>query len=75
MYSRRTCGLCDVAREVILAVRAEAPFEFEEILIDGVDRLERDYGLRVPVVEVGDQEAFEAQVDPSRLRDLVLGRA
>jgi hypothetical protein len=75
MYSRRRCGLCDKAREVILAVRAEAPFEFEEILIDGNDRLERNYGLRVPVVEVGDEEEFEIHVDPSRLRDLVLGRA
>lgn len=71
MYSRRTCGLCDQAREVILAVQAEAPFEFEEILIDGDDGLERDYGLRVPVVEVGGEEEFETHVDPGRLRDLV----
>jgi glutaredoxin len=75
MYSRRTCGLCDEAREVILAVQAEAPFEFEETLIDGDDRLERDYGLRVPVVEVDGEEAFEVRVDPDHLRDLVGGGA
>lgn len=75
MYSRRRCGLCDKAREVILAVQAEEPFEFEEILIDGDDRLERDYGLRVPVVEVGGEEEFEIQVDPARLRGLVAGGA
>jgi glutaredoxin len=71
MYSRRTCGLCDEAREVIQSVRQEVPFAFEEILIDGDDRLERDYGVRIPVVEVDGREEFEIRVDPGHLRDLV----
>jgi glutaredoxin len=71
MYSRRTCGLCDEAREVIRTVRREVPFEFEEVLIDGDDRLERDYGVRIPVVEVDGREEFEIRVDPEHLRDLV----
>lgn len=71
MYSRRTCGLCDEAREVIQSVRREVPFSFEEVLIDGDDRLERDYGVRVPVVEVDGGEEFEIRVDPGHLRDLV----
>jgi glutaredoxin len=71
MYSRRTCGLCDEARAVILAVRGRRSFEFEEILIDGDESLERNYGLRVPVVEVDDVEQFEFTVDPSTLELLV----
>jgi glutaredoxin len=71
MYSRRTCGLCDEAREVIQTVRREVPFAFEEVLIDGDDRLERAYGLRIPVVEVDGREEFEIRVDPEHLRDLV----
>jgi len=72
MYSRRTCGLCDEARAVLLAERARgAPFEFEEVLIDGDEALERDYGVRVPVVEVDGREAFEFAVDPARLRGLL----
>ena len=54
MYSRRTCGLCDKARAVILTERERVPFRFEEITIDGDDELERRYGDRVPVVEVGE---------------------
>ena len=73
MYSRRTCGLCDEAREVILAARDEVPFEFEEVLIDGDPTLEREYGVRVPVVVVDGREAFDLTVDPgafrARLRD------
>jgi glutaredoxin len=71
MYSRGTCGLCDEARAVILAVRGRRSFEFEEILIDGDESLERNYGLRVPVVEVDDVEQFEFTVDPSTLELLV----
>ena len=71
MYSRRRCHLCDEAREVILAERRRTPFEFDERFIDGDDRLERDYGLRVPVVEVGGVEEFEYRVDPASFGELV----
>ena len=74
MYSRRTCGLCDAARAVIEAERLRLGFVFVEVVIDGVDELERDYGLRVPVVEVGGVEQFEIEVDAARLRRLVEGR-
>jgi glutaredoxin len=71
MYSRRACGLCDEAREVILAVRADLPFEYEELFIDGNEDLEREYGIRVPVIEIDGQEQFELHVDPSELRRLI----
>jgi hypothetical protein len=73
MYSRARCGLCDQAREVIRSVGARAGrgFTFEEILIDGDVRLERDYGLRVPVVMVDGREEFELVVDPTVLAGLL----
>jgi hypothetical protein len=71
MYSRRTCGLCDKARTVVLSVREGSPFEFDEVFVDGDDGLERAYGLRVPVVEVNGEDAFEYEVDPEGLRALV----
>lgn len=74
MYSRRTCGLCDGAREVILAVRERRPFDFDEVLIDGDESLERSYGLRVPVVEVDGVEEFEFTVEPGALERLVARR-
>ncbi|CAN5293072.1 hypothetical protein BH20ACT24_BH20ACT24_17970 [soil metagenome] len=72
MYSRRRCGLCDEARAVVLAEMGRVPFTFQEVFIDGDDRLERDYGLRVPVVTVDGEEAFEISVDSARFRGLVL---
>jgi glutaredoxin len=71
MYSRTTCGLCDEAREVILAIRAEHPFEYEEVLVDGKADLEGRYGERVPVVLVNGEEEFDLHVDPERLRGVL----
>ena len=72
MYSRRRCGLCDEAREVLLGERGRRPFDFEEVFVDGDDRLESEYGLRVPVVLVDGAEQFELSVHPGRLRGLLV---
>jgi glutaredoxin len=71
MYSRPTCGLCDEAREVILAVRAERTFEYEEVLVHGKAELEERYGERVPVVLVNGEEEFDLHVDPERFRGIL----
>jgi hypothetical protein len=71
MFSRRTCGLCDEARAVILATRERAAFQFEEVFIDGDEGLEREYGLRVPVVAVDGVERFEFTVDPASLEAFI----
>jgi hypothetical protein len=79
MYSRSTCHLCDDARAEILAAigslepSAAALVAFDERMIDGDDALEREYGLRVPVVEIDGVEEFEYRVDPAALRDLLAG--
>jgi hypothetical protein len=71
LYSRKACHLCDEARSVILAERARTPFDFDEVLIDGDETLERDFGLRVPVVEVDGGEEFEFVVEPKGFARLV----
>jgi hypothetical protein len=73
MYSRARCGLCDEAREVILGLREEAAFDYEEISVEDDDVLEREYGLRVPVVLVDGVERFEVAVSAADLRALVVG--
>lgn len=71
LYSRPGCHLCDVARETILAQRERLGFEFDEIDIEGDDELELEYGIRIPVVEVDGEAAFEITVDAARLVGLV----
>jgi glutaredoxin len=71
LYSRAGCHLCDVARETILLLRERLGFAFEEVDIDADEDLELEYGIRIPVVEVDGDEAFEVSVDPERLAQLV----
>jgi len=75
MYSRPRCGLCDRAREVIFAVAARTPFQFDEVNVEGDDELELRYGLRVPVVLVDGAELFEVTVDADLLAAAVGARA
>ena len=67
MYARPGCHLCDDARVVIEAARAEVAFVFEEVDIESDDALVRDYGLRIPVVAVDGDELFEISVDRTSL--------
>jgi glutaredoxin len=71
LYSRPGCHLCDVARETILSRRERLGFEFSEVDIEADDELELEYGIRIPVVEVDGEEAFEVTVDAERLARMV----
>ncbi|HET6657859.1 MAG TPA: glutaredoxin family protein [Gaiellaceae bacterium] len=62
------CHLCESARRVIEGVRAEIPFELEEVDIEGDDDLETRYRERIPVVLVDGEEAFTYFVTPDGLR-------
>jgi glutaredoxin len=73
LYSRAGCHLCDAARDVLLAERSRTPFELEEVDVAGDDELEREYGIRIPVVKIDGQERFEFQVDPAELLTIVRG--
>lgn len=71
LYSRPGCGLCDEARTVIRAERARTVFAFEEVDISGDDELEREYGLRIPVVLLDGEESFEVTVEPNAFAEAV----
>ena len=67
LFARPGCHLCDEARLVIEAARAEVAFVFEEVDIETDDALVRDYGLRIPVVAIDGDELFEISVDRTSL--------
>ena len=73
LYSRAGCHLCDAARDVLLAERSRSPFELVEVDVAGDDLLEREYGIRIPVVEIEGRERFEYEVDPAELLAIVRG--
>ena len=52
---------------VILAARARAPFDFDEVDITGHDALALEYGIRIPVVLIDGDELFEIRIDAREL--------
>jgi glutaredoxin len=73
LYTRAGCHLCDTARDVLMAERSRSPFDLVEVDIAGHDDLEREYGIRIPVVEIDGEERFEYEVDPAELVAIVRG--
>ena len=71
LYGKPGCCLCDDAKAEIAAVRADRPFDLEEVDVSIDPALNRDYGERIPVVEVDGVEAFELRVERAELRDLL----
>jgi glutaredoxin len=68
LYHAEGCHLCESAQRVLARVRAEIPFDLEEVDISGDSELERRYRERIPVVAVDGEEAFTYFVHPDGLR-------
>ena len=71
LYGKAGCCLCDEAKAAVTEVRAEIGFDLEEVDVSVDPRLNREYGERIPVVEVDGEEAFELGVDAAALRNLL----
>ncbi|HSK15257.1 MAG TPA: glutaredoxin family protein [Gaiellaceae bacterium] len=68
LYRAEGCHLCESAERVLVRVRADVPFELDEVDIAGDPELERRYRERIPVVAVDGEEAFTYFVHPDGLR-------
>ena len=68
LFHSAGCHLCERARNVVAAVRAEVPFELEEIDIGGDPALEAKYREWLPVVEIDGERAFVYYVDQAAFR-------
>jgi glutaredoxin len=55
--------LCDAAKQVLLAARRQADFDYQEIDIDGDAELRARYNDEVPVISIDGRKAFKYRVD------------
>jgi glutathione S-transferase len=71
LYGKPGCHLCDEAREVIERVRADHPFDLREVDVSLDPELFREYGERIPVLELDGEELFEFHVEEAALVERV----
>ena len=63
LFTRSGCCLCDEARQVLVAARRRADFDYEEVDIDRDAELVRRYNDEVPVIAINGAKAFKYRVD------------
>jgi glutaredoxin len=68
LFHAPECQLCAAARRVLESVRAEQPFDLEEVDISGDPELEARYREWLPVVEIDGERVFTYFVTPEGLR-------
>ena len=71
LYGKPGCHLCDNAREVVERVRADHPFELREVDVSIDPELNREYGERIPVLELDGEELFEFHIEEAVLVEQV----
>jgi len=68
LYGKPGCHLCEQALEVVLAVKAEVPFELVELNILDDQDLFAEYAESIPVIEIEDSFFCRYRVDPDEFR-------
>lgn len=70
IYSRSGCHLCEIAREEIerIAREGEVEISLKEILIDGNQGLESEYGFMVPVIHIDGAMHGYGRVEEARVK-------
>lgn len=67
LYSKPGCCLCDQAKQALV----DAHIDFREVDITSDPGLMEEFGIFIPVVEVGETTAFQAGMSPADLPALV----
>ncbi len=57
LYTRKSCPLCDKAKDTLLELNRDWDFTLQEIDIESSDDLTEQYGLMIPVVYIDGVEA------------------
>ncbi|MGE5246458.1 MAG: glutaredoxin family protein [Betaproteobacteria bacterium] len=75
LYSRPGCHLCEDMKAIVVPMARDVGARLEEIDISTDPRLERRYGLEIPVLLVNGVKAAKYRVSEAELRRILAGRA
>lgn len=67
LYSKIDCHLCEVAKDVILKVKKNYPFEFREIKIQEGDENYEMFKERIPVIYINKQFLAQYHISEAEL--------
>ncbi len=73
LFTKKDCSLCVIAREIILKIKKEIRFEFQEVDIESQDDLYERFKDEIPVVFVNGERTFTYRVSEEKLRRILKG--
>ncbi len=71
IYSKPDCHLCEVAKQILLKVKQEIPFEFLQTDITNDRELFEIYKEQIPVVFIDGRKLFKYRVEEKKLRKIL----
>jgi glutaredoxin len=71
VYTRKQCGCCHKAFDVLEGFRKRYGFRIETVDVDDDPELVAKYNTEVPVVALGGKVRFRGQVNPALLERLL----
>lgn len=71
LYGKPGCHLCEDARRIVGLVARKHEFELQEVDISLDPKLNREYGERIPVIDVDGVERFQLFVTRAQLSALL----
>ena len=74
LYSRPGCHLCDEMLEELAPLIDGRDASVRVVDVDGNPGLKERYGLRIPVLTLGEEEVCATRLIPGRVESLLLGR-
>ncbi|MBI3286926.1 MAG: glutaredoxin family protein [Chloroflexi bacterium] len=68
LYTKPDCPLCEKAKALLDRLRFEYNLSLREIDITGDSKLERRFGLLVPVIELDSGPTLYGEIEEGRMR-------
>ena len=71
IYSKKECHLCDIAKEVLEALRCDFEFSLKEVDIEKDKLAFEKYKYLIPVIEVDGEIVSTYRVNEKKLTDIL----
>jgi len=75
IYTRPGCHLCDVMKDTVRPIAAQAGLTLDEVDISADAALEARYGLDIPVLVVDGKKIAKYRVSAEEVRRAIAARA
>lgn len=71
LYTRQGCTLCVEMERELARAGCDSLYSLERVDIDADRTLLRRYGVRIPVLEIDGEQAFEGRLRAAEFRDRI----